>query len=370
MATRRNDAMGRLHVDDQKLVLQAKRALSRVSTQAAPVAIFDALRICAPIVGGLIGTTNDRMDTVVSHAVRLPEDVLAGWMHAPRQQIQLMLAPLQDAIPGQLVADTSAIQGEVREQIALLQVLLRAGLGEAAGYKVEAVARGETRRSVFMTFALDQAKVFTPRDEMVLAALHENIRAALWRMRLPLIPSDSIRMQVMEERQQGFVLVSRASGRCIEMNLRVCELVARYRRSARVHDDGEVIRAFAMKAVARRDRGVWRLERELGDGFVEIRVHELNKEVHVIGEDLWLVTMEETLTPRSLEQFCEFGLTPRELEAAQLLVETGWSYKEIAEELGNEYNTLRTQVASLYAKLGVHSRPELVAKSKKKRRPS
>lgn len=55
-------------------------------------------------------------------------------------------------------------------------------------------------------------------------------------------------------------------------------------------------------------------------------------------------------------------LTPAEHEISTLLVDTGYSLKQIAAHRGTSYDTVRTQVEHIYKKLGVHSRPELVVK--------
>ncbi|HRI68950.1 MAG TPA: helix-turn-helix transcriptional regulator [Polyangium sp.] len=63
-------------------------------------------------------------------------------------------------------------------------------------------------------------------------------------------------------------------------------------------------------------------------------------------------------------------LTPAEHEISKLLVDTGYSLKEIAAHRGRSYDTVRTQVERIYKKLGVHSRPELVVKCRMPEPPS
>lgn len=57
-----------------------------------------------------------------------------------------------------------------------------------------------------------------------------------------------------------------------------------------------------------------------------------------------------------------YGLTPRELEILQSLVE-GNSYKMVAAALNVSYNTVNTHVRHIYGKLHVHSLGEVVAKA-------
>jgi PAS domain S-box-containing protein len=57
--------------------------------------------------------------------------------------------------------------------------------------------------------------------------------------------------------------------------------------------------------------------------------------------------------------FSSYGLTSRELAVAKSLA-SGLIYKEIAYELGISLSTVRTHTMSLYRKIGIHSREELV----------
>jgi DNA-binding CsgD family transcriptional regulator len=52
-------------------------------------------------------------------------------------------------------------------------------------------------------------------------------------------------------------------------------------------------------------------------------------------------------------------LTQRELETCQLLLE-GYTLKETSKQLGIKYSTVNTYMTSLYRKLGVNSRAELI----------
>ena len=65
---------------------------------------------------------------------------------------------------------------------------------------------------------------------------------------------------------------------------------------------------------------------------------------------------------RHIAECNDENLTPAELDIQHLLVDTGYSVKEIASRRGRSYDTVRTQVERIYKKRGVHSRPELVVK--------
>lgn len=68
--------------------------------------------------------------------------------------------------------------------------------------------------------------------------------------------------------------------------------------------------------------------------------------------------LEDVAEQRLLRE--AFGLTPAEAEIAVLLV-AGWSPAEVAERRVSSIQTVRTQIRSLYAKVGVKTRGELAA---------
>lgn len=70
----------------------------------------------------------------------------------------------------------------------------------------------------------------------------------------------------------------------------------------------------------------------------------------------------DTLKPAPEQAINLYGLTPRELEILQSLVE-GNSYKMVAAVLNVSYNTVNTHVRHIYEKLHVHSLSEVVAKA-------
>ena len=357
--------MTALSLEDHKLVLKAHQSLRRVSANGVPQTVFDALRPCTPIVGGLIGTlTPGTVDAMVTHAVGLPEDVLKGWFDTPREQMLMMLSPLIVASGGELISGTQGIPESMRDQLDLWRVMSQSGLGETAGYMVSDPVRHQ-RRLTFLTFALDEKAQFTPRDHIMLGLLRHDIHAALERVGLPFIPSQSIMAQVMENRRSGFVLVSQETMRCVEMNMRARELVGKYSESARIERGQYLMFSFAMRAVFEtRRQDAWILSHHRGEGEIKVTVHELKKEEHAIGQDLWLVMLDETQYPAEMGMFAQFALTPREEQIAAFLVETSLFTKEIAARLGTSYDTVRTQIGTIYRKCGVNSRKELLVRLK------
>ncbi len=279
----------------------------------------------------------------------------------------MMLSPLIVASGGELISDTQAITERMRDQLDLWQVMPKSGLGESAGYMVSDPSE-QPRRLTFLTLALDGGAQFTLRDRIILQLLREDIHAALARMNVPLIASQSITAQIMENAHFGYILVSQKTVKCIEMNLHARNLVGKYTQSAKIENDKNVISSFAMRAVFEKHKnGEWIILHNQGRGEIDVTVHELRKEEHAIGEDLWLVMLKETEYPEQSGIFARFMLTPREVEIAVFLLETSMLNKEIADQLGTSPDTVRTQTATIYRKCSVHTRIEFVFKFKRRR---
>jgi DNA-binding CsgD family transcriptional regulator len=93
------------------------------------------------------------------------------------------------------------------------------------------------------------------------------------------------------------------------------------------------------------------------------RAYWLDRGAGLGGTPLIGVTIErlEPLALKLWRRAEELPLTGRELEVCQLLA-VGRSRAEIAERLGVSESTAVNHCRNLYAKLGVHSRAELVEK--------
>ena len=343
---------------DQKQINVAISALRRLPASGTPAALFEAIRPAIPVMGGFIGRIGEsREETIISHAVALPEEVLEGWWNAPRDQIGLLLSPLFLATPGQLISDTQAIVGEAREKLALLSLLKASGLGEAAGYKVAPLRK---QGFLYMTFALEKGRAFTTKDRTVLSTLRQDIHNALQRIALPIIPSQPIAAQLIEERAKGYVCVTE-NNHCLEWNERARTLCAKYLASANIEAGRGSFPRFVGSILNKtRQRSNLQIQHEDGETTLDIFVHALSKETHAIGEDLWLITLEESVSAPKPKK--HFNLTKTQKEIAQLLVTTGDSYQELAERRGIAEGTLRKHVENIYRRAKVQSRPELVAK--------
>ena len=89
-------------------------------------------------------------------------------------------------------------------------------------------------------------------------------------------------------------------------------------------------------------------------GFAVLAVH--------LGSSAWLARRARAapIAAAAAGDWTQYGLTRREVELAPLLVR-GLSSREIASRSFNSERTIENHVRNIYAKLGVHSKAELIA---------
>lgn len=354
-----------LGVRDRKSMQRAAGLLRSIAPGGAPSAVFDALRSCAPVIGGLIGVMGERMDgAAISHVVGLPSDVLEGWTSTPLPLLHRMMAPLIPASPGELISDRTAIVGPLREELELLAVMRRAGLGESAGYKVAVRAAPSGRAEhCFVTIALDSGAAFSPSQHEVFGLLQPEIDAALSRMAVPLVAFVPILAQIVEETELGYLCLSQSGG-VRELNARAPELARAYLPAARIEGDRGWLQRFAGRTLEETSRGrPWHLVRPDHRGRLEIRAHRLPAGVQGLAEPVTLLVLRESGAPAGEgSQPRAERLTPRQQEVVRQLVMTGRSRKQIAADLGIAYGTLHKHVEHVYSAYGVQSRSELITR--------
>jgi DNA-binding CsgD family transcriptional regulator len=307
---------------------------------------------------GILRPSN--LEAVMSHSVGLPPQLFERWVDAPPPDFQRMVAPLLSARDGDLVSDTQAIQGRFREELELLHRLQSEGFGEAAGY------RAATRRTPdgkeefrFVTLALQAGASFTEEHRRELAVLQPVIRGALDRMSVPLVASQSILAQVLEDGETGFMCLTKA-GALVEANRRMHLIVARYAATARIPAGRGALGEFGLQAAASAHAS-WIMAHEDGQSVIEVSVHRLAKEAHAIPTDLLLVMAKERQVDRRPK--AEYpGLTERQAAIAEQMIVTGLSYKQLADRLKISPGTMRKHAENIFRALGVQSRAELCAR--------
>jgi DNA-binding CsgD family transcriptional regulator len=346
----------------------ATLALSRLPVRAPLQDVFGAIRPCVPLAAGFFGIIRpSRPDAMVTCPVGLPPDVYGGWLGTPGDQMAQVLASVVRSRNGSLWRDSETVTSPLREQLDVLRARDAAGLGEGAGYKVlerRSPCHGEEH--LLLAILMERGSPIPPRAGTMLAALNPAISAAILRIQLPLAENDSIRAQILAESSTGYIGLSR-SGAVLEANRRAHDLVMRYRQAAHVEGGRGAVMDFAARARERSGGGkVWQLEADDPASLLVVQTHDLAKETHLLHEDIVLVAMNEVLlTPSSVEDMFERArLTPREKEIALLLKETPAQSKEIAARLELSPRTVTTNEQRIYAKLGVHSRLELIFKKR------
>lgn len=350
-----------LDTRERRLVRRAARQLDAIPTGGPAPAVFEALRACAPLIGGLIGVMGTEMSgSSVSHVVGLPTEVLEGWATTPLPHLVRMMAPITVVDPGSLVSDRVAITGKFRDELELMDILASAGLGETAGYKVAArtTFTGQQEHR-FITFALEGGQIFTPRQRHLFRLLQPRVEAALARMEVPLLAHEPMFAQIVEASGYGFLALSPTRA-IVELNERAHEIVLRYLEPARVPIGRGALARFVDRAADECKGGrPWRLFRPDLGLAVEIRAHHLVKEMHHAGQDITLLMMSEieiSMPPT------DRALTARQRDVARLLATTSLTYKEIAERLGLAEGTVRKHIENVYRAYDVTSRTALAFK--------
>ena len=343
--------------------IQAALQLRKVPPGGAPSLIFEALRCLAPVAGGLIGVMGTEMSgATISHVVRLPAEVLEGWTRTPLPLLMKMMAPLVPASPGDLISDRAAITGPLREEIELFRVMRGAGLGESAGYKVAArpAASGRVEHR-YLTIALEAGAAFLPWQADVLRALQPEMEAALARLEVPLITSEPVLTQIIDQGELGFVCLSQ-TGQIIELNARGQELCFRYLREAHVGPERGWLVRFVDRMRAETTSAPCRLVSLERGTVLEVDATVISKGIHGLSAPATLLRLRESdlLSPKALRALAE--LSPKRREVANLLARTALSQKQIAAKLNVSLGTARKHITEVFAALEVKSREELMLK--------
>jgi DNA-binding CsgD family transcriptional regulator len=326
----------------------------------APAQLYAALRVCAPVAGGLIGTMGSQMaGSMINHVVALPDEVLEAWVTTPLEHLRRMMAPLIPAAPGELISDQMHIERPFRDELELLDVLDAAGLGESAGYKIASRMYSSGKQEHrFLTLALDDKEVFTPSQRELFRQLHPYVDGALARMTLPLVAHEPLLIQIIEQDRAGYLCLS-STGAVVELNERAHVLARRYAEAAGVVGRCGALAGFVEYVLKEsRRRQAWSLTHVSGSR-IAIKLYHIDKESHAVGRDLTLVKLTED---DPLEALVSAGLSPRQCQVAHLLLYTSLGYKQIAAKLNMSEGTMRKHVENAYRRLGVRSRAELVAR--------
>ncbi|MDI1451539.1 helix-turn-helix transcriptional regulator [Polyangium sp. 6x1] len=327
-------------------------------------AIFDAIRHVFPFAGGLVEAINSASSTEPLHAVyHVPDSFLLS--RAQHVAIDLAI-PFALHLPVGIAArGADALPGRLFMEHQYSQIMYpHYGFSNVSGIVITKSARGgEVELDVIWLFTETNARLPTWRDARLLELVHRDIQQTICRLRIPLLPHEPIRYQIMREQRVGYMLVG-PGGAIREANRRAALLAHHYTpmdTPLKMRLTELLARVHATPPCS--DRPVRYLHGSNGAGFLEVGTHKLTKETHAIDEDLVLVEMREIPLPEG-----SFGgsrmllekLTPRQREVALLLSKSDLSYKEIANALELKEGTARKHVEHIYRALRVQSRSELI----------
>jgi DNA-binding CsgD family transcriptional regulator len=345
---------------------QVRGALRALPPSATSDALFQTLRSCFPFEAGMVETFYaSRPTEVVDSIFHVPEAFISTRSRLIEADPAI---PVVSRLPVGCVGRSLDVFSEAAfRSLPYSQALYpRFGFAHVTGFAISSTPRGNDREHVTLWFFHElNGRVPTWRECRLLELLHEETRAALARMRLPLLAGEPIRYQILQEQRVGTLLLRPGGGKLLELNRRAALLACSYMGAAPVRPWRAVLRALSRQVLstsATPGYSVRYLKNRSNACTLEVSTHALAKEQHALGEDVILVELREhpsALPPSDYPLLWE--LPPRQREVARLLVGSGLSSKEIAHQLGLSEGTIRKHTERIYRTFNVHSRPEFMA---------
>jgi DNA-binding CsgD family transcriptional regulator len=278
--------------------------------------------------------------------------------------------PLIQAIPvGVAVRALDLFPGELFAQIPINQVLYpHFGLAHVTGICVQKERLGSYGGSMALyLFQEVGCRLPTWNECRMLEALCCDIQEAVVRMRLPFLPHQSILMQLFEEQHVGYMVLNREL-RLLEANIRAIRIVEQY-GSARAAQPRRTLLVDFVQELLGPQPSATNTTRVFynaqGAKLIRATKHYLHKERHALREDVFILALRQVdyTVNQTGELMPEIrALSPRQREIANLLVGSGFSYKEIARELRLSEGTVRKHVENIYRIMEVVTRLELIRK--------
>jgi DNA-binding NarL/FixJ family response regulator len=184
-------------------------------------------------------------------------------------------------------------------------------------------------------------------------------------MRLPLLPHEEISFQIIQEQRIGYVLLQH-SWRVIEANVRAFILCDEYSAADSTRPRASAIETFIHQHIRVDDsltNSTYYVPSTDRRRRLDVNLHLLNKERHVIADDVVLMELKEVVLDAPLDSEASRAilgeLSPRERDILVQIVTTGLAAKSIADKLRISPRTVEKHIQRIYDRLGVHSRPEL-----------
>jgi DNA-binding CsgD family transcriptional regulator len=351
---------------EQQALNDARQALRAVPMSGSLGSVFEALRPCVPFACGLLDTIKAaRPFEPVDTLYRVPEAFISSVAHLVETDPSPLVA-LRLPI-GLMCNPASWVSGalEWRKWPLVDALYPHHGIDFPSVLILSSTPRAYDRELTTLWFFNEHnQRPVSDRERQKVEALHQDILAAIERLRLPILPHDSIRDQMLREQNAGYALF-RLNGDLIEHNRQAVMIARQY-----TTNHGDHVRA-PLSALLR-----WAQSTPSPSGFsaqytmnadktamLEANLHFITQENHAIAEDailLVLRTIPIQPTPvQPAKQTILESLPPKQRQIATILVNSGLSFKEIASELQRGEGTVRKHAELVYRALGVRSRAEL-----------
>ncbi len=355
----------------------SEKRLDAIGPGDSPEALVKALEPSLSVAAALLMVVNPGPPlSVTHHSLRLPQQLLDGWMRTQPQYFEQSLSYAVHSHSGDFWQGRQDFSQQLLKGLEVMEEMDGYGLGDGAGLKIDQhVAVGGRTAHVALAVMTHRGEGFPHQTTAVCHALAPALRKAVFRLSLPLSRGQSIHARVLEEDNVGFVCLSPDGETIVEVNQRAYDLALRYRSIAGLGSGEFSLRAFVRLAGLKTcgDKP-WQLIHPDGGGIMQVRAYSMPREHFDMAHDLPMLKLEEwsLSPPEEPDEFvlpAEFHkLTPRQSEIAKLLVEDGRAPKQIASDLKIAESTVRKHIENMHKTLKVQSTHELVMKALKSRK--
>ncbi|HRI69459.1 MAG TPA: LuxR C-terminal-related transcriptional regulator [Polyangium sp.] len=350
---------------DEKLVTNTRNALRQINPSSSPRDIIESIRILVPVAAGMIeGLPAARPEEPSHFLYDMPEGFVTQRARLIAQDPSLALVaecPSGIVLRGLDVFSVDEFQALEYNQ----RVYKSHGLDNVTGLILSKEDYGSgVAPLILWLFSGSGTRLPTWEECRRLELVSDDLRDAAMRSRVPLFVREPMHFQSMQEEGTGYMLL-RPDGTVIEINRKAVLLLQDYSESptGSWRKQVESLSALEPVEVRRGKSGRYFVKCRDNVSTLEINVHWFFKSSYVLGEDVKFVKMREMPMFTNVDAFQV--LSKRQREIALLLVNTGWSYQDLARKLFIAEGTMRKHVEMIYRALNVASRFQLNALAKR-----
>lgn len=351
----------------KETVWTARRALLRLGPGGRLDDMLAALRQVAPVATAFVERyrEGEEANGCVT-PILVPRDYVESMM-CSRPHDASVLSIVSSAHAGAVLQDRAVLAAEAWRDVHGYVALERFGMFHPLAVKLASRGVCEAGWHTYLAlFGEDPRRPANPEECDRLAALHCDIGRALRRVRLPFTPDEPLFSQIAREQHMGMLAFTR-DGRLVAVNGRAWTLAERFAR-ARQLPGRDAVRDLAERLLQQEGPGEWMTT--LSDvtaprsSIIVVSRHCISAVARSRTEDIILLLLREIASPAETDgpRKRPWSALPRRArQVAELLVDGGKPYKQLADEVGISEGTFRKHVERLYRALGVTSRAELTA---------